>query len=217
MFSNKKHAFWQAFFVAVLVFAVGMVLGVYLEQMRTDSIAIDFYDSEISLYDSYALSSLIDSEEISCDELRDASVTFADKIYEEALLLENYDNSNKITRASKILHKKYDLLRTIYWINIIELRKRCDNINSVVYLYEYETEDVAKTSEQIIWSRILRDLKDEDGERFVLIPIAADQGLVSLNALVHEYKIEEFPVVIINEDIVIYNLRSTENLKEYLN
>ena len=81
MLSDKKHVFWQAFFLTTLFFFLGLIIGVYVEQMRTDSINSEFYQSETSLYDALALGKLSDSSSFSCRELVEANVNFADKIY----------------------------------------------------------------------------------------------------------------------------------------
>lgn len=214
---NKKHVFWQAFFLTLLFFSLGLVLGVYLEQLRSDDINIAFYQSETSLYDSFALSKLMDNSLISCDELTDASVNFADKIYEEAKELERFDRSNKLTDSIKTIHRKYDLLRTLLWMNLIEVKEECGDINTVVYLYLYDVEDIETRSKQVVWGKILQDLKEEKGNEVILIPIAVDQGIISLDYLVNAYDIEDFPAVIFNEEIVLYEHKTVEELKEYFN
>ena len=214
---SKKHVFWQAFFITLLFFFLGLLLGVYLEQMRADNVNIAFYESEASLYDSFALGRLIEDTSLSCEDFKDASVSFADKIYLEARELEKFDGSSKLTDSLKIIHRKYDLLRTLLWVNLISAKEKCEStLNTVVYLYIYDTEDLQTKSRQIVWSRILGDLKDEKGNEIILIPIAVDQDITSLEYLIKNYEINEFPVVIINEKQVISDLDSAENIKRYL-
>lgn len=214
---NKKHVFWQAFFVTILFFSLGLVFGIYLEQSRADKINIAFYDSETSLYDSFALGKLIEDSSISCEDFKEASVIFADRIYEEAKELERFDGSNKMTSSVKSIHRKYDLLRTLLWMNIISAKKKCEpELNTVVYLYVYDTESVQIKSKQIVWSRILGDLKSQQGNEIILIPIAIDQDVISLEFLIKDYNISEFPAIIINEKYVIKELSSVRDLSKYL-
>ena len=139
---SKKHVFWQAFFLTILFFFLGLVLGVYLEQTRIDNINIAFYQSESSLYDSFALGKLLENPFVSCEDLKNASINFADKIYEEAKELERFESSNKLTDSLKIIHGKYDLLRTLLWMNVIDIKENCGEIDTVVYLYEYNSDDL---------------------------------------------------------------------------
>ncbi|MEK6819988.1 MAG: hypothetical protein AABY03_02225 [Nanoarchaeota archaeon] len=214
---NKKHVFWQAFFVTVLIFLVGLVLGVYLEQIRADSFSIAFYDSEVSLYDSFALGKFIEGNFTSCENLKEASINFADKIYLEAIDLEKYDEKNKLTESIKSVHRKYDLLRTILWINLIDLKSECDEINTVVYFYVYDTDNIETKSSQIVWERILSEVKEKEGNDIILIPIAIDQNIESLDLLIGKYKIEKFPAVLVNEKDVFYEHRTSDEIQGYLN
>lgn len=216
MLKNRKRVFWQAFFVTVLFFALGLVMGVYLEQLRTDEVNVAFYNSEASLYDSFALGKLFDDPSISCESLKSVSVRFADRIYEEAKELEQFDDSSKLTDALKAVHKKYDLLRTLLWINIISIKENCSDVNTIVYLYEYDAEDVSVKAKQIVWGRILGDLKEQQGNEIILIPIAVDQGIISLDYLIERYDIKQFPAVVINEETVLYDHKTVEELVEYI-
>ena len=214
---NKKHVFWQAFFVTFLIFLVGLVLGVYLEQIRADSFSIAFYDSEVSLYDSFALGKLIEGNFTSCENLKGASINFADKIYLEARGLEKYDEKSKLTESIKSVHRKYDLLRTILWINLIDLKSGCGDINTIVYLYIYDAGEIETKSNQIVWERILSEVKEKEGNEIILIPIAIDQGIESLDSLIDKYEVKNFPAVLINEKDVFYEHRTSLEIRSYLN
>ena len=213
---GRKHVFWQAFFLTLLFFFLGLVLGIYLEQMRIDNTNIAFYQSEASLYDSFALGKLLENPLVSCDDLKQASVDFANKIYEEAVELEKFDNSNKLTDSLKTIHRQYDLLRTLLWMNIINMKENCGEINTVVYLYEYDVDKIQISAKQLVWSKILKDLKDEKEDEVILIPIAVDQDLVSLDYLIKTYGVREFPAVIFNEKTILYDHKTVEELEEYL-
>ena len=53
------------------------------------------------------------------------SSELADKIYHEARILERYDDSRKISETLKYVHQRYDLLRTLLWINTAEIKEKC--------------------------------------------------------------------------------------------
>lgn len=214
---SKKHVFWQAFFLAMLFFFLGLTLGIYLEQTRIDNTNIAFYQSESSLYDSFALVKLSENPSVSCEDLKSASVDFADQIYEEAKSLEKFDKSNKLTSSLKVVHRKYDLLRTLLWMNVISFKENCGEINTAVYLYEYDNENIEIRSKQIVWSRILEDLKNKMGDDLILIPIAVDQNLVSLDYLIKTYGLTDFPAVILNEKDIFYEHETVKELEKYLN
>ena len=215
---SRKHVFWQAFFLTVLFFLIGLVLGVYLEQLRADSSNADFYYSETSLYDSFALGQVLQDSYAPCNILKKEISEFADKVYYEARQLEKYDDAAELTNSAKIILRKYDLLRTLLWINVINMKEaneKCD-LNTVVYLYTYDTQDLDLKARQLAWSRVLEDLKSTEGDNIVLIPIASDQNVDSLDYLIWKYNITESPAVIINEKTVFYDLKTSEELKGVL-
>ena len=216
MFESKKHVFWQALLVTAVFFIFGLVLGVYLEQMRADDFNTSFYNSEISLYDSLALSKFFESNVSSCGEIKSATISFADRIYEEARSLEKVEEKSKLTESSKSIHRKYDLLRTLLWMNIIDAKKKCGTMNSVVYLYENNAEDIQTKSEQAVWSRILGDLKEKRGNEIVLIPIAVDNNLASLDSLIKTFNVTDYPAVIVNENSIVYGVESVEDIEKLL-
>lgn len=215
IFTSRKHVFWQALLLTAFFFISGVVFGVYVEQLRADNLNVAFYDSEVSLYDSFALGELLEDSENSCNLLKEASIDFADKIYEEASQLEKFDESNQLTDSIKSIHRKYDLLRTLLWLNVVGLKERCE-VDTVVYLYVYDTQDIPLKSKQIVWSRILGEMKFSRGNDFILIPIAVNQDILSLDYLVKKYDIKEFPAVIINEKNIFYDHEPVEELERYL-
>lgn len=218
MKKNTKGVFWQALILTIIVFVSGIFLGIAYEGSKLDEMNDYYVLSEIFLMDSFALSKLTDvigTGLVSCDVLVDANIEFADKIYREAYILEKYEESGKLSEALKILHRKYDLLRTLLWINLMDIPDKCkEDVSVVVYLYEYETEDLTKKATNRVWSKILFDLKQEMGNKIILIPIAVDGDLTSLNSLVLKYNISEYPVVIISEH-VISEINFVDDLKEY--
>ena len=218
---NSKSYFWQALVLTVIVFIIGIFLGIAYEGNRLDKINEYYVLSEISLMDALALSRLTDVDlsrgVIDCEILIDANTNFADRIYSEAILLEKYEESGKLTEALRLAHTKYDLLRTILWLNVMNIPEQCKkNISVVVYLYEYETEDLTKKAINRVWSRILYDLKRDVGNRIILIPIAVDSDLTSLNSLISRFNISSYPALIIDDEKVFSEIKSVDELKKHL-
>ena len=213
---SSKHIFWEALLITVVVFFLGILIGIAYEGSNLDKINDYYTVSEISLMDILALNDIMQLENVSCDNLVASNLDFADRIYEEARLLEKYEGAGKVTDNLKLAHKKYDLMRTFLWANSIRISDRCKDFNTVVYLYEYETRDLTKKATQNVWSKVLFDLKQERGEDMILIPIAVDSNLASLNTLLANFKISKYPVVIVNNKHVVEELSTVDDLKVYL-
>jgi uncharacterized membrane protein len=215
MLKSKKHVFWEALIITIVIFLAGLLLGILIETSNSNKISNLYLLSEISLGDAMATSRLSEDFNFDCDSIKENNINFANQIYGEAKLLEEYESSGKLTSSMKLLHKKYDLLRTLLWTSNRNSLERCDNYELIVYLYEYETEDTTKKATQSVWSKILLDLKEQNNN-ILLIPIATDQNLTSLNLLINEHKVTQFPALVINNDQVIYSLESTASIQQYL-
>ena len=214
---HSKNAFWEAFFLAALVFIFGLFMGVAYENSKLDTINEYYALSEISLMDGFAMSNFIDLDFNNCQELVDFNLEFADRIYYEALSLNKYEDAGKITDSLKLAHKKYDVLRTFLWINNMKVLDKCEgNLSTVVYLYEYEEKDLNKKAINNVWSKILGDLKEKKGGDILLISLAVDSDLASLNAVLKQFEISQYPAVVINNEYVIEELLSIEEFEEYL-
>ena len=213
---NRKRVFWEALLLTVVVFFFGVLIGVAFESAKVSEINNYYVMSEISLMEVFVLNSMIDSNFTECSVLEDSNLKFADRVYNEAVLLEKYESSGKITENIRLAHKKYDILRTFLWINSMKTLDKCGNkYTNVVYLYEYFPEDLTQKAKQNVWSKILYDLKVSKGSQILLIPIAVDNNLVSLNSILERFNVTDYPVVIVNEKHLIYDLNSVKNFDQY--
>jgi len=205
MLRSKKRVFWEALIVTVFIFLIGFLFGIYMERGNYNRISDYSTISEINLLDGMILIQLSENRETNCEFLKKENINFANRIYEEARLLEKYEESGKITESMKILHRKYNMLRTLSWVSNSNALEMCGNYDLVVYLYEYESEDLNVKATQSVWSRKLSDIKKKN-EDMVLLPIAVNQELSSLNILLEKYTIEGLPAVIVNNNEVLYNV-----------
>jgi hypothetical protein len=216
----QKWIFLEALLVTIVVFVLGILIGVSFESGRINEMNDYYMTSEVSLTDIIALNQMVDLGYVDCAELKKTNLDFADRIYSEAKLLEQYEEAGQISDNIQLVHKKYDLLRTFLWINLIHSSEQCGkNSSYVIYLYNYGEEDLNKKATQSVWSKYLEDLKEEMGEDLILVPIASNTGLDSLDALIKKNNISEFPVVIANkgnDSLVIRDMDSLLKLKDYL-
>lgn len=214
---NPKRVFWEALLITVVVFVGGFILGIALEQSRFDKLGDYYAESEISLMDIVAFNNL-NSGNLSCEQMISANVEFANRIYYEAMLLEKYEDSGKVTDEMKIAHKKYDVMRALLWFNLNEVAENCgSDFDLVVYLYENDADDLVIRATNSVWEKILRDVKEIQGDELILIPIAIDSGLVSVDSVAKDFNVTQYPALVINNKDVIYELNSAEDLENYLN
>ncbi len=219
MFKSQKHVFWQALVLTLIFFNLGVLLGYMMEAGRADEINELYLSSELELLNVKIQNDLLDIENLDCDFAIKENIRFADKIYEEALILLKYEEVSAVSEALIVQHKKYDLLRTLLWMNSIKLKKRCNaNYHNIVYLYEYSNNNppVEIGAKQKAFSRTLGEFKAKQGENIILIPIAADQDFSSINILMDIYNITELPTILIDEKIKLTELEEIKDLEQYL-
>jgi hypothetical protein len=209
----SKHAFWQALVFAVIVFSVGMLLGFYLEIGQSQSIYSDLVGSELNVLDEQVRQRIIVDNNVSCSLGKDSLFSFADKIYDEAIDLEEIDGTGRLTDLT-LLHKRYDLLRVSLLLEAEKLKERCaQDFQIVTYLYYYNSDDVQISSRQNYFSRLLFDLKKKYPDKVILIPIAIDTDVASVNLLVESLGATEFPAIRVNDGPLVTDLISLNNLE----
>jgi len=214
---NPKNVFWEALLLALVIFIIGLFIGIAFESSKLDEINRYYAESEIFLMDIFALNNIISSDNVNCSLLINSNIQFADKIYNEALTLEKYEKSGKIDESMKLAHWKYDLLRTFLWMNTVKIKERCQgDFSYIVYLYEYDPDDLVKKATQRVWSEILFKFKQELGDEIILIPIAINSNLTSLNYFIEKYEILDSPAVIVNDKHILYDTDSVKEIENFL-
>ena len=217
MLKSKKHVFWEAAVITVVIFLAGLLFGMLVETSNSSKISQLYIKSEISLADAMAAVSLSEDFDFDCDTIKKTNIDFANRVYEEAIILEEYESAGLLTENLMFLHKKYDLLRTLIWTSNKGSLDRCDNYDLLVYLYSAESEVANIQATQNVWSKILYDVKINHADDVLLIPIAADQNLTSLDLMLSQYGVEKLPALIINNDKILYEIDSASEIEAIIN
>jgi len=216
---SEKNVFWEALIITIFIFLLGLLIGVFLENSRTKNLDSIYLESEFNLFDLNIQSRLFDLENLDCNYAVSENIKFGDKIFENALLLQKLEESEDLTDAIKVQHKKFDILRALFWINSKNIKERCGaNYSIVVYLYDYNDVRLDTKAEQKVFSRVLSELKNKKEGKVMLIPIAGDNGLLSVNSLmeIHNVSEQELPIILIDEKYKINTLDDLENIEKYL-
>jgi len=217
MVKYSYDSFWKAFFFSTIIFLIGLNLGVFIENSTLDEIERAVIASEVELYDSNIRSSIIQNYNQSCDKSIKNTFLIADKIYEEVRALESLDKSSSIVAGFNEMHKRYDLLRTQLWLDASRLKDNCDNdFNLIIYLYEYDSNDPEIVSLQMLYASITQEIKNNYREDILLIPIAHNMDLNSLNMLVDSYGTELKTSIIVNNKFIISGETSYDEISQYI-
>lgn len=218
MLTSQKNVFWQALLITIFIFSIGIIIGIILENWRTSQIQELYKNSEIDLLDIKLQSEYYSLGDFDCENAIKQNINFADRIFEEARILERYESASRLTDELILQHKKYDLLRTILLLNSIKIKDKCDNnYYEVVYFYDFNDATFEIKAKQNIFSKLLKDLKEIKGESILLIPIAADNDISAVDLILNENNIKEneLPIILINRKDKINEIQTIEELLKY--
>jgi hypothetical protein len=216
---SQKHVFWIALLFAAVVFAAGIMLGYALENWRTSRIETLYFQAELNLLDMRIQNDAYSINKINCDMAIEENINFANRVYEDAKLLDRYESANKISESIILQHKRYDLLRALLWINSIKTKEECKaRYHNVVYLYKYNNLTMEDKARQAVFSNILKDLKENEKDSIILIPLAGDNSLVSVSLLMSSYNVSEseLPVILIDEKTKVTKVQKVEEIENLL-
>jgi hypothetical protein len=213
---SQKHVLWEALIIAIFLFGIGVLLGIFIENARSENISDLYLQSETDTLDLLIHSDILEFDSINCQETIKSNIEFGDKIYESALTLGNYEGASRITNVIKQQHKKYDTLRTLFWVNSIKIKEKCgNNFHTIVYLYNYEPKEITETTKEKTFSNFLWELKQEKGNEVILIPIARNMGITSLDILQGKYGINQTSIIV-DEDLVVSEIADLVQIKNYI-
>ena len=146
--NSNNILFLEALILALFIFGLGILLGVFIEDARMTNIQDKYLSSRTNLLDIQTFSELMNNPEFPCEYAIKKNIEFGNKIYEDSLILARYENSRSLKDNLMEQHKIYDLLRTIFWVNSMNLKNRCSEFHTLVYLYNYNEQDNLEKQKQ---------------------------------------------------------------------
>jgi hypothetical protein len=214
---SKHRVFAEALIITLIILFLGFLFGTYIESSRTSKVIENYKYFEIDALDlklqNYYYQIM---DKASCEEAIKQNFIFADEIYEQGLIIQRYEDGNKLTRDLLLEKRRYVLLKTELWLNSILLKEKCENpFHTIVYVYS-QSSNTIKDAEQTAISKTLKEIKKEFGNEIVLIPIAGDLGLGAINLQLRIYNVTYLPSLIIDEEHIIEGFKEKEEIEKYL-
>jgi hypothetical protein len=217
MIHNQKYIFLYALLLTIFIFNLGIFMGYMLESSRIKNINTMYMNAETELLDQIIQKDALATLNLDCKNLVEENIEFGDRIFKEALQIQKYEDANRINNEIIFQHKRFDLLRALFWINSIKIKQQCNSsYHNVVYFYKYNKPSLEQESKQKFFSNLLVEIKQKKGADVMLIPIAADNDIPSINLFVKKYNITELPVILIDEKIKLTDIKTMEDIEKYL-
>lgn len=215
---SKYKVFFESLVITLLILLAGFAIGFFIESYRTNKVIQDYKNFEVSALDLKLQNYYYETmDQTQCSVALQNNLNFADKIYNEGLLIEKYEQADDISNTNIINQKEqYVLLKTELWMNSIILKKKCSNpFHTVVYIYS-QNPNSQKQSEQEAISNTLKKVKEDKGNSIILIPIAGDMGLDSVDMQLKTFKITYLPSIIIDENTTLQGYHNVEQIERLL-
>jgi len=215
---DKMNSYSKPLMLTILVFLIGIFGGIVLDSMRAEIVKDNLSESEILWEDTRLLSmyiNVIGDEQ--CDAAFQENLEYNEKIYNYGKDIEEKLYANTFSSELRQEWRKYNLLQFQFWLNSIELKEKCGfDYSNVVYISRKDISPNGETVNNKLQSEILLEMKDKCGQDMMLIPLTADANLETIDVVVDQYNITEFPSVVINEEYVFQGLTAADEIENYL-
>ena len=99
----------------------------------------------------------------------------------------------------------------------MKIRDSCNaTYHTVTYFYKYNNPTIEEKAKQSVIAQVLTEVKEMLGAKIMLIPIAGDLNVSSVEIMKNNYGIKNLPSVLIDEKIVVDNEITKEEMLKHL-
>jgi len=216
---NNNIVFWQAAVISIVVFLLGLFVGVMFESQRTEAtmLTISSLTYEFSNIKQMTFYYQQISNKDYCEEAIKQNFKFTNNNLKKGQEIERYENANILIKTMDSKKREYLLLKTEFLINTLILKEKCNmSQNMIFYFYSDKTTNKNIIAQQAVQSKVLTDLHNKQTDTFILIPLAADLNNTVVDLLLASHNITQMPSLLINNKIVLSGIQSESEIERYL-
>ncbi len=216
------NVFIKAGVLTVIILVIGIQIGIWIESSKIEEIKSSLEKTDILFNDArlqsiYYQSFPTGSSDF-CDSALAANLKYNDMIYQKGMEIENYEKTVKFTPSVLADRRKYALLQFQFWMNAMHLKRLCRfDYHVVLHLWKYEANDYDTEMNQKLQSAVLIELKERCGPKLMLSNVPIDLNLTSIEMVAKNYRINETPAVVVDDNIVLQGLQRLDELEYYTN
>lgn len=216
MVDKMRRVYIQAGILSLLVFFIGIMAGIWIDNARLGGIRSSLSESDINSYDARLLNAYLQrfGKEY-CSVALEQNLAYNERIYNEGSKIESKISANIFTPEVEQEWRRYTLLQTQFWLNSVELKEKCNfDYHTVVHLFRQKNTTTAEEINSKVQASVLLDLKEKCGNKIMLIPITKDTNLIVVEAIAKQFDISEYPAVIVDESFVFQGVTTQDKLNE---
>jgi hypothetical protein len=215
----RNYLLLKAAVITVIIFSVGMFLGMWMDGQRYEeikneitSLNIDWNDARLqSLYYQTFL-----EDDDSCSSALEVNKKLTEKIFSFGERLEKYERINRFSEEVLEQKKVYTLLHFQLWLNSISLKKKCNaDYNTIIYFYSHYATGIEE-EQQDLQSSVLIDAIHRCDGNLIVFPIPLDMDIQSIDLIKAQFGIKSTPTILINEQTVLEGVQDTETIKQII-
>jgi len=211
--------FTKAFALSVVVFAAGILVGVWFDSSRVEELRETLTKQDISFNDARLQNlyyQIFSNETEFCESALKSNTDFSLKIYEEGKELERFEAVNRFALQIVDQKRRYALLQLQFWLNSVYLKEKCGkSYATLLYFYSHYNQEAA--NDQNVQSRVVLDLIEKCGpEKLLSAPIPIDLNISMVDLLREKHSIAKTPSILINEKTLLEGLQSKDELEKHI-
>ena len=196
----SKNKYFFAFVITLIVFSLGLLLGLVIESKRIQLIEIQDQQQKLdfsSLQSQYQLIDLF-GEEKNCVALKKTFEESITNLGKSRVKLEKYlESSNLNKKEFGLLKREYTLAQINFWLLTKKTKDVCQMEHSVIFYFYGDDSQCSDCADQ---AYVLTYLKDKLGVHllnFVFDAQLSEEPLIEI--LKKTYGVTKYPTLIINE------------------
>jgi hypothetical protein len=102
------------------------------------------------------------------------------------------------------------------WTESQRVQERCGKFHIVIYFFAYDPQEVDIRAKQSFFSRLLMDTKNKNGDAILLIPIAANLDLASIELATINNNVTQIPSILIDSRKVVDKVVTFDELEKII-
>ena len=198
------NIFFKSLIGLFIILLITFNLSFWVENTSYSKLRTSLESTYIDFNEQLILNEIIDSEGASvCNILPESNTNFIDSVYYYGNVIQTTEDTTLFFSDLENEKRNYSVLKLRIYLNAIKIKETCNEDYDIVLHFFKDNENREERRNQPIVSAILLDAKKKCGKDLVLVPMAMDLGIPSIDFILEKYGITEDSSILINQEKVV--------------